>query len=445
MNHSPSIKDSWPPNARAWSLIALLVVAYATALVDRQLLTLLVEPVKRDLGITDTQFSLLVGLAFTLFYTLMGIPCGWLADRGSRRNLLIVSVLFWSVMTALCGLAHNFFTLFLARIGVGVGEAGLTPAAYSMIADSFAPQRRARPIGVFATGAILGGGLALVVGGAMVGWASKAPPVVLPVFGALKVWQLTFVLVSALGPVIALAFLFVREPLRHEAKETASAATLSLKQFLGQHGRLFALLAVGYSLINAAMAAYVTWTPALFTRVHGWSIARIGTVYGVVLLVFSSSGILIGGWLVDRLVSRGLRDAVLRVALAGCLAALPFALAAPYVPNGELAMALIAVMSFLFGLTQLPAAALQAIAPNRVRARIIALYVLCSNLIAYTLGPLGVALINDRLFGNPARIGQAIAILVALVAPVGALALFSARKGFLIVARQQASLDAQAP
>ena len=134
-------EDEWPSTTRAWTLVALLVVAYALAFVDRQILTLLVEPVRRDLDISDTQFSLLAGLAFTLFYTLMGIPFAWLADRGSRRNLIVVSVTFWSVMTALCGLAHNFVTLFLARVGVGIGE---RPAAYSMIADSFPAQKRAR-------------------------------------------------------------------------------------------------------------------------------------------------------------------------------------------------------------------------------------------------------------------------------------------------------------
>jgi MFS family permease len=433
----------WPSSARAWTLVALLVLGYTLAFVDRQILTLLVEPVKRDLGITDTQFSLLAGLAFTLFYTVMGIPFAWLADRGSRRNLVVVSVVLWSAMTAVCGLAHNFTTLFLGRIGVGVGEAGLSPSAYSMIADSFPPDRRARPVGVYAAGAILGLGLALIIGGAVVAWANTAPPVSLPGFGELKVWQLTFLVVSVPGPLLALALLLVREPSRHESKAAVQTTPSSLRHFLAERGGVFALLAFGYSLIGVAIAAYLSWTPAFLVRAHGWSIARIGTVYGTVLLIFSTSGILVGGWLVDRLASRGARDAVLRVSIGGCVAALPFALVAPYTASGELAMATIAVMSFLFGLAQgLPPAALQSIAPNRVRARVIALYLLIGNIIAFTIGPTGVALISDHWLGDPARIGEAIAILTAIVTPAGLVALACARRSFVTVSLDEARAGA---
>jgi MFS family permease len=419
--------------------VSLLVLAYALAFVDRQILTLLVEPVRRDLDITDTQFSLLAGLAFTLFYTVMGIPFAWLADRGSRRNLIVLSVLFWSAMTAVCGLAHNFLTLFLARIGVGIGEAGLSPAAYSMIADSFPAERRARPLGVYAAGAILGVGLALIIGGGVIAWANSAPPVVLPGLGELKTWQLAFLVVSIPGPVLALALLLVREPRRHETRAVAGVDTASLKHFLAERGRVFLLLAFGYSLIGVAIAAYLSWTPAFLIRSHGWSIARIGTVYGVVLLVFSTAGILAGGWLVDRLTARGARDAVLQVSIGGSVLALPFAIAAPYTPSGETAMATIAAMSLFFGLAQgLPPAALQAISPNRVRARVIALYLLVGNIVAFTVGPTGVALISDHWLGDPARIGEAIAILAAMVTPLGLLALLLARRPFVLAAAQEA-------
>ena len=149
---------------------------------------------------------------------MMGIPFAWLADRGSRRNLIVVSVTFWSVMTALCGLAHNFVTLFLARIGVGVGEAGLSPAAYSMIADSFPAQKRARPLGVYAAGAILGSGLALIIGGAVVRLGQHGAARRAAGLGELKTWQLAFLIVSVPGPLLALVLLLVREPRRHESR-----------------------------------------------------------------------------------------------------------------------------------------------------------------------------------------------------------------------------------
>ena len=414
-------------------MVLLLVAAYAIAFVDRQILTLLVEPVKRDLAITDTQFSLLSGLAFTFFYTVMGIPFAWLADRGSRRNLIVASVTFWSIATAACGMAGSFVSLFLARIGVGVGEAGLSPAAYSMIADSFPPEKRARPIGVYATGAILGVGLALIIGGAVVHWANSAPPVVLPVVGELKTWQLAFLVVSVPGPLLALLMWPLREPARHEKALHVTGNPASFRTFLRERGWVFALLAMGFSLIGVSIAAYLSWAPAFMMRVHGWSIARVGAVYGSILLVFSTSGILVGGWWVDRLAARGAKDAVLKVVVAGAALALPFAIGAPFAPTGEIAMGLIAAMSFAFGLTQgLPATALQVIAPNRVRARVMALYLLVGNIIAFTIGPTGVALISDYWLHDPAKIGVAIAVLSGVVVPLGLLAVIMARKPFLI-------------
>jgi len=432
--------EAWPAPARAWTMVWLLVAAYAVAFVDRQILTLLVEPVKRDLGITDTQFSLLSGLAFTLFYTIMGIPFAWLADRGSRRNLIAVSMTFWSLMTAACGLANSFFTLFLARVGVGIGEAGLSPAAYSMIADSFPPEKRARPLGVYAIGAIVGVGLALIIGGAVVHWANSAPPVVLPVLGELRTWQLAFLLVGVPGPLLAVLLMLLREPERHEKAQAATVPASSFRAFLRERAVVFGLLAAGFSLIGVSLAAYLTWAPAFMMRVHDWSIARVGAVYGGILLVFSTSGILAGGWWVDRMAARGARDAVLRVAIIGALLSLPLAIGAPFAPTGEMAMAVIAVMSFTFGLAQgLPAAAFQAVAPNRVRARVIALYLLIGNIIAFTVGPTGVALISDYWLRDPAKIGVAIGVLSAFVVPAGVLALMLARKPFLVA--QAAELE----
>ena len=146
----PGVSADWPSKARSWSLVFILVLAYICAFADRQILSLLVDPIKRDLNITDTEFSLLNGLAFTLCYTIVGLPLAWLADRGSRRNLIISCISFWSLMTAVCGMANSYWTLFLARMGVGAGEAGLSPAAYSMIADHFPPEKRARPMSVYA-------------------------------------------------------------------------------------------------------------------------------------------------------------------------------------------------------------------------------------------------------------------------------------------------------
>lgn len=429
----------WPSPTRAWMTVIVLMAAYALAFVDRQILTLLVEPVQRDLKITDTQFSLLSGLAFTLFYTIMGIPFAWLADRSSRRNLIIASIGFWSLMTAMCGMANSFLTLFLARIGVGVGEAGLSPAAYSMIADNFPPARRARPLGVYAIGSICGVGLALIIGGAVIQWAMTAPPVSLPLLGELKSWQLAFLIVSLPGPILMLAMLPLHEPKRQEKALIEGETRQSFVAFLRLRWKPFILLALGYSLVGVSVAAYLTWTPAFMVRSFGWEMSQIGAAYGVVLLVFGTGGILVGGWWSDRLASKGAEDAVLRVALTGAAVALPFAIAAPLAPTGVLAMSVIAVMSFAFGLTQgLPAPSLQAIAPNRLRARVMAVYLLIGNIVAFTVGPTGVALISDYVLKDPSKIGLAVAIMSAVVLPLGMISLFAARKSFVEASRYEA-------
>lgn len=421
----------WPPPARAWALVVLLLMAYALAFIDRQILALLVEPVRRDLAISDTQFSLLAGFAFTLFYAIMAIPCAWLADRGSRRNLVAASLTAWSAMTAACGLAVSFSTLFLARIGVGIGEAGLSPAAYSMIADSFPPAKRARAIGVYSIGAVTGVGLAFVVGGAVAHWATTAPPITLPVLGTLAGWQLAFLIVSIPGPILALCMLAFREPVRHEEARAADSAKGLFGDFLTERGRLLTWLMVGYSLIGVAYISYLMWTPAFMVRRYGWNVAEIGAAFGGIILVCSTSGILLGGWWADRLLARGVRNAFLRVAIIGSLWSVPFAIAAPFAPTGGWALASLAAMSIFFGLTQgMPVASLQAITPNRLRARIVALYLLVANLITFTLAPTGVAVISDYLIKDPTKIGIAVAIMSAVAVPLGALILFLVRSAY---------------
>ena len=245
---------------------------------------------------------------------------------------------------------------------------------------------------------------------------------------------------SVPGPLLALAMLSMREPRRHEKAAVAGTPMPSFSSYLARRWPIFSLLAAGYSLIGVSIAAYLMWTPAFMMRSHHWTIAQVGLAYGSILLVFSTSGILLGGWWSDRMIARGHRDAALRVTIAGGLLALPFAVAAPFAPTGGLAMATIAVMSFAFGLTQgMPPTSLQMIAPNRLRARVMALYLLVGNIIAFTVGPTGVALISDYLLHDPAKIGIAIGLLSAIMVPLGVLAIWAARKQFVACVEAEAS------
>jgi predicted MFS family arabinose efflux permease len=437
--HNSLTEVAWPSPSRAWLLVSTLLVAYAVGFVDRQILTLLVEPVKRDLGITDTQFSLLTGLAFTFFYTVMAIPFGWLADRGSRRNLVAASLVCWGAMTAVCGMASTFLLLFIARIGVGIGEAGLSPAAYSMIADSFPMERRTRPLGVYAMGSIMGVGVAFLIGGAVVEWANSTPPVVLPILGELKTWQFSFLIVSIPGPLIGLAMLLLHEPKRREQRPAGNSTGLSFGAFLRQRWRVLSMMSVGYALISVPPAAYLAWTPAFMIREYGWKVGDIGAALGGVLLVFNTSGIVAGATWADRLAGKGIKDGVIKVTAASGILGLPFAIAAPFASTGGLAMAIVAGMSFMFGLGQgLWAAGLQAITPNRLRARMLALQMLIINTIAITIGPTSVALISDYWLLNPTKIGVAVAISSAALAPIGVTLTWAARKLFIYFAAIEA-------
>lgn len=199
--------NGYPSNLAAWTTVAILMVAYVLSFIDRQILNLLVGPIRRDLAISDTEMSLLMGLSFALFYTLCGIPLGRMADNRSRRGLILFGVLVWSAMTAACGLARSYWQFLTFRVGVGVGEAALSPAAYSLIADSFPRERRATAISVYSMGIYLGSGLAFLLGGLVIKFASAQGDVHLPLFGEVRPWQLIFLILGAAGVLFCLLLL----------------------------------------------------------------------------------------------------------------------------------------------------------------------------------------------------------------------------------------------
>ena len=201
--------EDYPNQIYAWYVVAVLTVAYIFSFVDRQIINLLVEPIREDLQLTDTQISLLQGIAFALFYTLMGIPIARLADVSNRRAIIAVGVFLWSLMTAMCGLAKSFGQLFAARIGVGVGEAALSPPAYSLFTDYFPPGKVTRAIAVFTGGSFLGAGLAYIIGGFVVDFVTRLDVVEVPVFGQIRAWQMAFIVVGLPGILLALLVFFI--------------------------------------------------------------------------------------------------------------------------------------------------------------------------------------------------------------------------------------------
>ncbi len=409
-----------------WGMLAILVVAAILSFVDRQILSLLVEPIKRDLGIDDFAMGLLAGPAFAVFYALAGVPLGWLADRVDRGRLMAAGIAAWSIMTALSGFASNFVHLFVARIGVGVGEATLGPAAHSIIADRFDPARLPLAMSIYGTGVALGAGLAFALGGQVVALAS-GPARALPLVGALAPWQLTFVLVGLPGLLVALALaLIVRDPRKRPA-EIGPAATAGLGNFWRSRRSLILLYIAGVSLLGAAGFANLLWLPSVFVRNFGWSAPQIGTVMGLMLMTLGVGGVLLCGGIATRIVSRGRSDGALIVTAGAALLSVPFAFST-LMPDATTTLLLVApgilVSSAYVGLGP---AIVQAATPPALRGRVAAFALMITGLLSMIIGPVGVGAVTTYVFADPHKVGVSLAILSVIFYGGGAACLLAAR------------------
>jgi MFS family permease len=400
----------------AWYVVIVLTALYMLSFVDRTILGLLVGSIKRDLGVSDTRIGLLQGLSFALFYTVMGLPLGRLADTRSRRNLIAAGVVVWSLFTSACSIAKSFWSLFFTRIGVGVGEAGLSPAAYSLISDYFPPDRLGVAISVYYMGVFLGSSLALLVGGIVVDAMRRIPTVTLPLLGTIASWRVTFLIVGLPGLLFALLVYTIKEPLRRNLLKGAQGqpARLSFGQSLGQMTiRWQSVAGISLGMVFQSMANYalVAWGPTYFLRVHGWTAGQSGKVLASILLVSGCGGMYTGGRLSDRWQRRGLDEAPMRVMVLGAIGTMIL------LPVGTLLPDVRWTVAFLFGgvfFLALPmgisAAALQRIFPNQVRGVVSALYLFILNIGGQSLGPLLPGVFNDYLFHNGKMIGYSLSM-----------------------------------
>lgn len=421
--HGVTAMAPWPSPARAWYLVGILMLAYVLALVDRQLLSLLVEPIRASLGVTDTQVGLLQGFAFAFFYTLFGLPLGWLADRHSRRLLLAAGVALWSAATCASAFADTFGMLFAARMFVGIGEAVLAPVAVSLIADSFPPARRPFAMGVYVSSGSVGAGLALLLGGAAITLASGS--------ARFEPWQEVFLIVGAPGLLVALLCLTFPEPARRDssASTVADGSLSSALATLRRLGRVLGPQIAGISVFSLMSYALFAWIPTFMLRTHGVPVTETGFWFGLAFAVCGPTGAIFGGWLARRWVMAGIRAANLRVAtIAVSLAWIPYALATA-VPNPWLAIALFGLGTGLSGMPSGPSlAAMQEILPAAVRGQIVAVYYFSLNLVGYGLGPLSAAWLSDHLFSEQQGLGPALGILCVLLGPLSAFLFWRARR-----------------
>ena len=420
--------DDYPNPVYSWYVVGILMLAYTNSFIDRQILSLLIEPIQRDLGINDTQISLLAGLAFAIFYTVMGVPIARLADQKNRRTIILWGISIWSVLTATCGLAKNFWHLFFSRMGVGVGEATLSPAAMSMISDYFPVAKIARAISIYSMGVYFGAGLALIIGGFVVKLVSESGNVGIPLIGEVFSWQITFFYVGLMGLPIFLLLLTIKEPRRRginvsDPEEAKKASSLPvLKAFVRINRKTIFYHFATFSCLGIAVVGYMIWTPTFFIRTYGWDAPKIGMIYGIILFFGGTSGVYAGGALADWLTKRGYKDGILRAAVFGIICSIPFSVLTPLMASPTLAVMGLTASCFFMSFPQgLPAAALQVIAPNPLRAQMVALYFLVAGLIANAFGPTLYALMTDYAFGDPMMIRYSLSSVSAFVLPLAAL------------------------
>lgn len=411
-----------------WYVVAVLLLAQAFSFLDRMIMGLLVGPIRESFQISDTQYSLLAGLAFSLFYAVMGLPLARVADSKSRRNLIAAGVAVWSVMTALCGLARGFWSLFVARTGVGVGEATLAPGAYSMITDYFPQRILARALSVYMIGVTLGSGFAYMLGGAVVAYLEDIEQIVMPLLGPMHGWQLTFFIVGLPGLFVSILLMAtVREPRRRGVGiDGADSIPLpEVAQYLWQRRSAFAGHIFGISIFIMVVYALNLWGPTYLIRTFGYSPAEAGWVFGVVMIVAGTAGLLLAGTIADAWMQRGTKDAYVRTILLSIICMTPCAVMLGFTSNevvGLLAMALAVFFSAFQG--GIAGGTLQLMTPNRMRGQVIAIYTLVANLIGLGLGPTVVAATTDYVFGYDEAIGKSIALSAAVMCPLGGLLLW---------------------
>jgi len=397
--------------------VGVLTIVYVFSFVDRQILSLLVQPVRRDLAISDTQMSLLMGTSFALFFALFGIPLGRAADLLSRRWIIALGFAAWSLFTAGCGLATTFPQMLFLRMGVGVGEATLAPAAYSLIADYFEERRRATALGVYSTGIYIGAGLAFVVGGAIVGLAAS--------------WRTVFFAIGLPGLALAPLVLAVREPARRGDLGEGRAAPREVAAWFRANAAALAGHNLGCALMAFGGYAITAWAPAFLSRVHGLGAADSGLAFGAIVLVAGSAGVIAGGRYADHLAARGRRDANVLVAARASLLCLPFATLFPLASGLGTALALLVPAMFFSSVVWgIAPAAIQQVMPNSMRGQASAVYVIAVNAIGLGLGPTSVALLTDRVFGDDRAVGWSLAVVGCAAYASAALVLAMTRRPF---------------
>lgn len=406
--------------AYGWYVVLVLLLVGITSYLDRYLISLLVEPIKADMAINDTQISFLQGSAFALFYVGFGLPFGALVDRANRRNILIAGILLWSSMTFACGLAQDYTQLFIARAGVGIGEACLAPAAFSLIADYFPPETRGRAMGAYNMANYLGVGASLLIGALVLKGLGDVPTATLPILGTVRTWKAVFFLVGLPGLVLALVMLTLREvPRMGEAGQEKPGFSDFYAHLRSAPAAYLAVYSV-CALTAFVGLTFAAWGPSFFVRSFGMKPVAVGLTLGPINAVSGALGCLASGWISDRLTAANRAGGRFLVPLLWWPLALFSLGVLGFATTRGVALAATGLLTFGSGLGLASVApVLQAITPNRLRGRAISLHFILSGLLGMGLAPTLIALVTDHVFGSPSALRGALLVVLLPIVLLG--------------------------
>jgi MFS family permease len=400
----------------------VLGVVVMFTILDRQVLALMIEPIKADYGISDTKAALLLGAAFSLTYAIAGLPIARIADTANRRNLIAICIAFWSMATMACGVAQNYTHLFLARLGIGVGEAGYAPATWSMVTDTFPREKVAFVTGTIAIGGHMGNGLALILGGSALAFVAHFPAMELPFFGPLRPWQWAFIIVGLPGLIWAMVVMTLKEPMRRGLAagiKQKSVPAIEVARYLANDWRTYVAIIGGMCVKTLMSMGTSQWMPSLFRREFGWTLTEIGLAQGCVVLAVGPAGLIAGGKLSEYMHRRGIIDADMRIVLWAMIGTVILSTIFPLVGHPQWMLALYGCNIFVASLGIGPGtASFQVITPNQMRAQVSAIYMFAMNVVGFALGPLVVALFTDYLFKDPQDLKYSLSLCAVILGPI---------------------------
>jgi MFS family permease len=415
---APANAEAYPPPAQAWYTVGVLAVITTFALLDQNILGLLIQQIKTDFNLTDSQAGLLLGPTQALFYALVAVPFSRYIDRWTRKWIMMGGLIVWSLATAASGLAANFTQMFVARVAVGAGEAFNGPTAYSMTADCFPRERLPRAVSALQIGSVAGGGLSLLLGGAMIWLVATVGSPDLPIVGVLRPWQVVLIGVGLPGLLVSLLLLTVKEPRRrNRSVELDRAGFTRTIGYLWLHFAVFGPLFIGLTLGSLDVGSR-QWGAAFFERTYGWPPAQYGMISGVVSILAMLTGLFLGAKWAEWFQNRGDPAGAYRVILYTRLLAIPFAVLMPVMPTPELAMAFSAAGFLALGMSgPMLNAVMLAITPNQIRGQVMTLYLFIYTVVGVGLAPLITGMTTDYVFTSPDDLRWSLMLLHVIFLP----------------------------